>query len=189
MRFRTREQKVKADGTLDGYRVIEPAYPHPGWEGNTLETDASASGNERYVHLDHQYEQLAAGGWVAFEAPGETPRGNAFTISGKSTRVRVSTSGLASFPMRTTTIHVQSERLPLAPLRITQTVSGNTLVCDRMLLGVRVGQMVANRWRSSSRTSIVASASSNSNRRSPTRSSVRPSPSTRTSRAPRTVRR
>jgi predicted phage baseplate assembly protein len=151
MRYR---QKVKVVGANNAEtdEILEPAYPALGWEANTLETDASTSGNLRYIWLDHQYEQIAPGGWIGLEAGTSRPvridtvdqlSRSAYTISGKTTRVRVNTTSLSSFPIRTTTIHVQSEALPLAPLPITQTVTGSTLVCDRMLLGVRVGQIVA----------------------------------------------
>jgi hypothetical protein len=152
MRFRQKVKVVNSAGT-EVDQTVEPAYPAPGWEGRSLEQDAAASGNHRYVYLDHQYEQIAVGGWVGFEVDGakraapieavdQLSRSD-FTISGKTTRVRVTTDSLTGFPMRTTTIHVQSEELPLAPLPISQTVSGSTLVLDRMYLGIRVGHIVA----------------------------------------------
>lgn len=152
MRYRQKVRIVAADGT-ESDQIVDPAYPAPGWETNTVESHAGRrEGGQRYVYLDHQYEQIAVGGWVAFEVDGQTRAAeiveveqlsrSAFTISGKTTRVRVTTGNLSDYPMRTTTIHVQSEDLPLAPLPITTTVSGSTIVLDRMYLGVRAGQTV-----------------------------------------------
>lgn len=151
MRFRTRREVIDDNGNVTARVPVEAAFGTT-WETNTLENDAAPSGNLRYIWLDHQYEQIAPGGWIGLEA--STSRAvridsvdqlsrSAYTISGKTTRVRVNTTALGDFPIRTTTIHVQSEALPLAPLPITQTVSGSTIVCDRMLLGVRAGQIVA----------------------------------------------
>jgi len=141
--------KVKDDGGNDV--TVAAVYP-TNWEYNTLATD---SGSGPYIHLDTTYSGLVPGSYAVIEAPGaqsilkvehvdEISRSD-YTLSAKVTRLKVtivSGPALSSFPLRSTTIHIESEKLPLAALPITDPVSTDPVSLDGPYPELTVGQRV-----------------------------------------------
>jgi predicted phage baseplate assembly protein len=156
MRFGQAVSVYKDDGsggaTFDKFKFVPAAFPDS-WENRTLEDDAAASGNSRFVFLDNAYQGIVKGGWLALAgrtgAPQaftitnhiETTRSD-FSISAKVSRLTITASSLASFKMRETVALVQSESLPLAPVPIVDVVQGNQITLDRAYLGLKKGQTV-----------------------------------------------
>lgn len=114
------------------------------------------AGVGRDVYLDTTYEAAGAGSfvvlrngaqWSLSQVDASTDLSlNRFTISAKSTRLTLSSSsGFASFPIRSTSVYVESERLALARTPIPASVTdGNAqaLELDGWYPGLEVGQSV-----------------------------------------------
>ncbi len=129
----------------------------PIWEDSQGEPHAAAD-----AYLERAVPGIVAGGWVVLSVGAEdgeirTPyevqrafeasRAD-YAMSGRATALRLDTTGAgkpADFLTRTTTAHVRSEPLALAPLPATgDLVAGQTeLWLDGMAPGLRPGQAVA----------------------------------------------
>ncbi len=115
-----------------------------------------------HLALERSVPEVTAGGWVllrdapdgrtaAFEI--ERSLEASFVATGSSGRATglvlrnfppngLETSGTTPFNFRSTTLFVQSERLPLAPLPVLSPVTGQDLVLASMTLGLRPGRAV-----------------------------------------------
>ena len=137
-------------GTVDGVNVAA-VYP-ANWEYNTL---ASDSGNGPYIHLDTTYSRLVTGSYAVIEAPGaqsilkvehvdEISRSD-YALNAKVTRLKVtvvSGPALSNFPLRSTTVHIESEKLLLADLPVTDPISTEPVSLDGPYPELATGQRV-----------------------------------------------
>lgn len=123
---------------------------------------AAAWPHGAHLALERSVPEVTAGGWVLLRdaADGRTAAFQiersleaSFVASGSSGRATglvlrdfppsgMSTSGPTPFNFRSTTLFVQSERLPLAPLPVLSEVAGQDLVLASMTLGLRPGRAV-----------------------------------------------
>ncbi|HSN56652.1 MAG TPA: hypothetical protein VLT32_18425, partial [Candidatus Sulfomarinibacteraceae bacterium] len=111
---------------------------------------SSSSGATAKVWLDSTYSQITRDSWVVLQDGGAwknlkvhhvTEQSLArFAVSGKSTRVTVDKADLGRFSVRGTTVHAQSETLPLARQPIDETVSGAFIDLDRLVDGIEPGR-------------------------------------------------
>jgi predicted phage baseplate assembly protein len=137
--------------------LLDPAFP-ASWEDLTLATHPDSATPKDQIFLDALYSALTPGGMIVLTAPSANPQvcrvkenvevtRNDFAASAKVSRLTVefvapATPSLSSFPMRTTTVFAQSEELAAADLPVTDLVTGDTIVLDRMYPGLKVDQTV-----------------------------------------------
>jgi hypothetical protein len=109
------------------------------------------------IHLDVELPELRPGGWIAFVAPGQTPfiarvaSVEAVTARAEKFSARVSRVGVsAGLPGAWTgvsasevTVLVDSRPIALAPLPITEDVTGSSLPLDAFHAGLAIGRPVA----------------------------------------------
>jgi predicted phage baseplate assembly protein len=146
------------------------------WESNTLATSAGTQGN--LIDLDTSYPGIAKGSWIVLVGTPETSGAttdqalevtdtaevtrSAFTITAKVSRLTVSltpapTHGLSQFHMRRTTVLGGSERLALAQLPLVDLVQDARIVLDRLVLGLRPGQVAVVTGERADMTGVRAS--------------------------------
>jgi predicted phage baseplate assembly protein len=125
--------------------------PSVNWEGRTLSQEP---GNlTREIDLDTTYPGIVKGSWLVLDHPNRRDivkvedntqlSRAAFTISGKVSRIKVSSNAsFSSHTLRQTSVLAESEELELAELPVTDVVKGNRLVLDRAYLGLIVGRPV-----------------------------------------------
>jgi predicted phage baseplate assembly protein len=127
--------------------AINPVYP-TSWEWRTLAADS-------YVYLDTTYSRVVTGSYVVIETPSargvfriddvaEESRSD-FTINAKVTRLNVtklSGDSLSAFRMREATVHLESERLPLAELPVVDPVTSAAIALDGPYPELAIGQRV-----------------------------------------------
>lgn len=140
------EKVVDKTGTL---QAVEPAYPN-NWEGRTLAAEGAG-----FIDLDATYTRIVTGGYAVIETPArrailritdvtEVSR-SGFTLNAKVTRLaitRLSGDALDLFPIRETTVFLESEKLPLAQLPIIDPVSAAPVSLDGPYPELAVGQRV-----------------------------------------------
>ncbi|MBN1262499.1 MAG: putative baseplate assembly protein [Anaerolineae bacterium] len=154
--------KKKSDGgKVDAW--VPPIYPDS-WATRTLGEEAGAT---RRVDLDNIYSEIVKGSWVVLESPTthhiyqvqstqERTRAD-FTLQAKITRLTLdSNTDFASFRLRTTTIHAQSEALPLAELPIPNLVQGNAVELAGFYPHLTQGQKVIVSGNRSDAAGVVA---------------------------------
>jgi len=143
---------------------IQPAYPDSWDEGPSagsisrgLQLSAVNAPNDS-LFMDNAYPQIAPNSYVAFESADSTVpvvvtqaakntimNHSEYTLSSKVSLLGLRSgfvSSLKKFYTRTTTIHCQSEQLPLAEVPITTPVSGSTITLDGAYLGLLAGRSV-----------------------------------------------
>jgi predicted phage baseplate assembly protein len=142
---------------------LEAAFPQS-WDKppRTLDQDAGPN-NNFFVFLDNLYPGIAKGSWAALLSPSlkepattlvrvvevkdnvETTQSE-FAISAKVSRLTVEAvedrPPLGEFRMRTTTVLAQSEQLVPAELPIPNLIEGDSIMLNRLLLGLKTGQSV-----------------------------------------------
>ncbi len=112
------------------------------------------SGTPGTVRLDNAYPSISAGGpvvlrsgatWGAYEVTDvATESFSAGGLTGKSTRLVLGpTTGLGSFPVRSTSVFAGAELVPLAPEPEAAPVWGTTLELEGLALGLGVRRRVA----------------------------------------------
>jgi predicted phage baseplate assembly protein len=143
------------------YSDIQPAYPDP-WDeppsagkiSRGLQLSVVITNGSLF--LDNAYPQISANSYVAFESADSTVdvvvnqaskntimNHSEYTLSSKVSLLGLlSVSSLTQFYTRTTTIHCQSEQLPLAEVPITTPVAGSTITLDGAYLGLLAGRSV-----------------------------------------------
>jgi predicted phage baseplate assembly protein len=146
---------------------LEKAQYGNNWDNYSIR---QSTGADRVVDLDNVYGQVTPGGWIALEsaagvnvyhvdAASELSRSD-FAMSAKVSRVSVdTTNGLASHKMRGTAAHVQSERLTLARMPVTQAVHGNSVVLAQYYPGLQAGQAIVLTGRREDLPSLTVSES------------------------------
>jgi hypothetical protein len=111
----------------------------------------------RRLHLDVELPELRPDGWIALVAPGLTPFiarvGTVETVTARSdkfsarvTRVTLSSdlpAGWSNVDVSDVTVLVDSRPLVLAPLPVTEDVTGSNLPLDAFHAGLAVGRPVA----------------------------------------------
>ena len=142
-------EKVKDQNGTE--QTVAPVYPSS-WEGRTIDDEDGGAG---FIHLDTIYSRIVEGGYAVIETPAsrailriikvdEVGRTD-FTLSAKVTRLKVtklSGDALSLFPIRDTTVFVESEKLPLAQLPIIDPVSSAPVSLDGPYPELAVGQRV-----------------------------------------------
>ncbi|HSB10217.1 MAG TPA: putative baseplate assembly protein [Blastocatellia bacterium] len=156
LRFGQSVSVYKDDGSggakFDKFKFVPAAFPLS-WETRTLEDDAAASGNSRFVFLDNTYQGIVKDGWLVLAARTGAPQASKitdhlettrtdFSISAKVSRVAINAGSLSAFKMRETVALVQSEALLMATVPIIDVAQGNNLTLDRAYLGLKAGQKV-----------------------------------------------
>jgi hypothetical protein len=130
---------------------VGPVYP-TNWDNRTLADDA---GSDQYLYLDTTYPRIVSGTYAVIETPearailriqdvAEVSRSD-LTLNAKVTRLRVSKisgNNLSAFPMRNTTVYLESEKLTLAGLPVTTQINTDPVSLDGPYPELAVGQRV-----------------------------------------------
>ena len=132
---------------------IDPVYD-TNWDSPAITLD-DEDGGAGFIHLDTIYSRIVEGGYAVIETPerrailhitevDEVSRAD-FTLSARVTRLKItklSGDALSLFPIRETTVFVESEKLPLAQLPIIDPVSSAPVSLDGPYPELAVGQRV-----------------------------------------------
>lgn len=149
------------------------------WKTYPGDNDYSGLGSQPDVYLERSVPEITPNGWAVFEEPSANPRYTpysirdaseksvtGFSLSAKATGLSlanpdgsdlVDTNKAERFKVRTTTAHVQSDRLPLKDLPIEDPLESNSIsssgtvtkvgateiMLDRLVLGLQLGQAIA----------------------------------------------
>jgi hypothetical protein len=129
-----------------------PADDPGNWPDFTIFSPSSSN----QIDLDRVYQGILAGSWAVLSRPDgrqafeisdlvEAARAE-YTLSGQTTRLTLSGSGLSDFEdyVRETTVHAESENLPLAATPISGILAAetDTVVLQSMVLGLKPGQPI-----------------------------------------------
>ena len=129
-----------------------PFMSRTGTPAITIDDEDGGAG---FIHLDTIYSRIVEGGYAVIETPerrailhitevDEVGRAD-FTLSARVTRLKItklSGDALSLFPIRETTVFVESEKLPLAQLPIIDPVSSAPVSLDGPYPELAVGQRV-----------------------------------------------
>lgn len=170
----------------DDYDWQNGAY-QSNWDSNGWEiwrtypgnSDYSGSGAQADVYLERSVPEITPNGWAVFEETSANPRYTpysiravseqsvtGFSLSAKATGLSLAeptgtdladSDKAGRFKVRTTTAHVQSDRLPLKDLPIEDPLESNSvsssgtvtkigateIMLDRLVLGLQIGQAIA----------------------------------------------
>ncbi len=142
------DPRVLAERTV----LLMAAQIKPPPTGQTVGTDWIFVETPGEVSLDAIYDRVNPNGYVLLMRAGAAALHNinavrihsrsAYTLSSRVTKLEVQPTALTSFHgdfLRSTTVHVQSELLPLADVPVTQPVAGEGIVLDRAILGLLPG--------------------------------------------------
>jgi hypothetical protein len=140
------------------------ALDNTSWDGGEDWAHGKAGNTDSELFLDAVYRDVVPGSWGIWDKPGTsgsqpvilevTPKGekgfSGFGLSGKGTRIGVAApSGSpalapASFDeLRTITVQVQSEKLRLARIPLTDPVEGSSILLAAAVEGLAPGRRVA----------------------------------------------
>ena len=104
------------------------------------------------VWLDSTYSEITKDSWVVLQDGGAWKNLKVravaeqslakFAVSGKATRLTVDKADLGRFSVRGTTVHAQSEILPLARQPVDDDVNGASVDLDRLVDGIEPGRVL-----------------------------------------------
>ncbi|HEY0384404.1 MAG TPA: hypothetical protein VGC64_00265, partial [Pyrinomonadaceae bacterium] len=137
--------------------MTSPAFPPYGYEGLTLQDDATIREAPGTIVLDSTYPGIIKGSWVVLKTliyggflattyavtdNLETTRSD-FAISAKASRLTLDPATFDyRFTIRSTTVFGQSEKQPLASFPITDDVKNDSVTLDALYFGLRAGQKI-----------------------------------------------